>query len=168
MRRPSLAAHLLLGAVLLSAAPACDDGAAHRSATRDAPRARTSDPSFTGVSPWPEDGTPLERTSASGRHRVSIRPSIAGAERARHHAWEILVADRSARPARVRRLAFAATMPAHGHGLPTVPRIVAADEAGWIRVRGVRFHMGGHWQIRVEFDAEQGGDVAIFDVDIPH
>ncbi|MEP3245079.1 MAG: hypothetical protein ABJN40_13035 [Sneathiella sp.] len=48
-------------------------------------------------------------------------------------------------------------MPAHGHGLPTEPRVrsVAEDKAGdlLLEIEGIKFQMWGHWVLSVEIPA---------------
>ena len=43
-------------------------------------------------------------------------------------------------------------MPEHDHGLPTSPRVSADQQEGHYRVGGVRFHMRGHWELRLLID----------------
>lgn len=51
-------------------------------------------------------------------------------------------------------LEVAATMPAHGHGMNTVPT-VTRDESGMYTVDGMLFHMRGWWQL--DFTATREG-----------
>ncbi len=48
-------------------------------------------------------------------------------------------------------------MPAHGHGLPTEPRVgsVMMDEGGdlVLEIEGIKFQMWGHWVLSVEIPA---------------
>ena len=46
-----------------------------------------------------------------------------------------------------------ATMPAHKHGMNTLPRVEDLGE-GRFRVRGLLFHMAGEWEL--EFDVVKG------------
>jgi hypothetical protein len=39
-------------------------------------------------------------------------------------------------------------MPQHGHGLPMQPRVTAALGDGAYQVDGVRFNMGGRWELK--------------------
>ena len=36
-------------------------------------------------------------------------------------------------------------MPAHGHGLPTAPKVVATDKVGEYRIEGLKYSMTGEW-----------------------
>jgi hypothetical protein len=63
--------------------------------------------------------------------------------------WSVVVTNERGLPQKDCQVAFDGTMPAHGHGLPTAPRVSASPEAGRYRVEGVRFSMGGYWQLDV-------------------
>lgn len=45
---------------------------------------------------------------------------------------------------------FKAEMPAHNHGMISRPRISRSDEK-YILIEGVKFHMPGHWQMRLKW-----------------
>ena len=57
-------------------------------------------------------------------------------------------------------------MPAHGHGLPSAPRLAAGPTAQDFVVEGVRFSMAGHWELRVAIVDRDGTDVAVFPVEV--
>ena len=57
-------------------------------------------------------------------------------------------------------------MPAHNHGLPTQPRVKADLGAGHYRVEGMRFHMAGHWEIRVTIAAAGREDTVVIPLDL--
>ena len=57
-------------------------------------------------------------------------------------------------------------MPAHAHGLPTEPQLAENLGGGQYRVEGMRFNMGGHWEIRIGISADPGLDEAVFNLDL--
>ena len=57
-------------------------------------------------------------------------------------------------------------MPQHRHGFETDPRVTDALGDGLFRVDGVRFHMAGVWQLRVDVAGPEGVDFALFDVEV--
>lgn len=57
-------------------------------------------------------------------------------------------------------------MPEHGHGLPTQPRVRRAEAAGRYEIEGLRFSMGGWWQLRLRIDSPAGDDLVIFNLDL--
>ena len=52
-------------------------------------------------------------------------------------------------------------MPAHDHGLPTRPRVTEELGNGDYRLEGMRFHMGGYWEIRVSVTTGDGESVVM-------
>ena len=50
-----------------------------------------------------------------------------------------------------------ATMPDHGHGMNTTPR-VTPNQDGTFRVEGMLFHMRGSWQLEVQVAGPAGTD----------
>ena len=44
----------------------------------------------------------------------------------------------------------------HDHGLPTRPRVTEELGDGDYRLDGLRFHMGGYWEIFVDVTTDSG------------
>jgi hypothetical protein len=59
-------------------------------------------------------------------------------------------------------LAIDGGMPEHGHGLPTRPRMTRVLGDGTYEVEGVRFNMGGWWELKVTITSERGADTVTF------
>ena len=55
-------------------------------------------------------------------------------------------------------------MPQHGHGLPTEPRVTEYLGEGHYRVAGVRFNMGGWWELKFAISAPPGDDTVVFNI----
>lgn len=105
-----------------------------------------------------------DRLSRDGLYRIGISPESGTARVGPVHAWIVRVVSAGGAPVPLVRLAFDGGMPQHGHGLPTRPRVARSLGGGRFRVEGVRFHMSGDWQIRIEVAGPDGGDVATFEV----
>jgi len=118
------------------------------SAPRPAPPVET--PAATLPADLPRDGV----ASADGTYFVAFAsvpsPIPANAEFALDVA--VLTPDRRALVPDA-ALAIDATMPAHGHGMNVVPRVVPAG-SGRFRVEGLVWHMSGAW--RIDFDVTRG------------
>ena len=63
-------------------------------------------------------------------------------------------------------LAIDGGMPEHGHGLPTRPRMTRMLGAGAYEVEGVRFNMGGWWELKVTITSERGADTVTFNLSL--
>jgi len=61
------------------------------------------------------------------------------------------------------RLGVSGWMPDHGHGMNVRPQSTEVGDGAY-RVRGMLFHMGGHWQLFVDVVDEGHSERAEFDV----
>lgn len=107
-----------------------------------------------------------EAMTRAGRFRVTIRPEQGAAPLGRIHPWLVEVVRPDGEPAAVRQLVFDGGMPQHGHGFETSPRVTDELAPGVFRVDGIRFHMAGRWQIRVDVATTGVADVAVFEVEV--
>jgi hypothetical protein len=80
---------------------------------------------------------------------IRLAPVASGPRIGVTEEWSVVVTNERGIPLKDCQVAFDGTMPEHGHGLPTAPRVSASPEAGRYRVEGVRFSMGGYWQLDV-------------------
>jgi hypothetical protein len=55
-------------------------------------------------------------------------------------------------------------MPQHGHGLPTQPRVTKALGNGAYVIEGVRFNMGGWWELKLAIAGQNGTDTVTFNL----
>ena len=105
--------------------------------------------------------------SEGKRYRVSIRPE-GEIPLGRLHSWIVHLETAEGEPVVPMRLAVSGGMPQHGHGFETKPRATGALGNGDFRIEGMKFHMAGDWQIRIEFVGPAGADVAIFQLPVEH
>jgi len=57
-------------------------------------------------------------------------------------------------------------MPQHGHGLPTKPRVTRPLGEGVYQVDGVKFNMGGWWELKFRIASSVGTDSVVFNLDL--
>lgn len=57
-------------------------------------------------------------------------------------------------------------MPQHGHGLPTRPRVTKDLGNGRYQVDGLKFNMGGWWELRFAITAGTTSDTVTFNLDL--
>lgn len=102
----------------------------------------------------------MPRLTKSGRLKIVIEPSIQPVAVGVTHEWLVKVADLAGAAMADCKVRVDGAMPAHGHGLPTAPRVTGHD-GGTYRVEGVRFSMPGHWRMEVAVAACNGaGDAS--------
>ncbi|OFE13531.1 hypothetical protein PHACT_10600 [Pseudohongiella acticola] len=68
------------------------------------------------------------------------------------HSWIIRVEDAQGNPVSDADIRVDGGMPEHNHGLATRPQITANLGEGDYRLEGVRFHMNGEWELRLQID----------------
>jgi hypothetical protein len=57
-------------------------------------------------------------------------------------------------------------MPEHGHGLPTQPRVRRALGDGVYEIEGLRFNMGGWWELKLAIESPAGADSVTFNLSL--
>ena len=57
-------------------------------------------------------------------------------------------------------------MPEHGHGLPTTPRVTRGLGGGAYQVEGLKFNMGGWWELKFRITSRAGTDSVTFNLDL--
>lgn len=105
------------------------------------------------------------RTSAAGRYVATLEP--ASPLRTRQLlTLRLLVHDSEGEAITDAQIAIDGGMPQHGHGLPTRPRVTENLGDGAYRVDGVRFNMGGWWELKVTISSARGGDTVTFNLNL--
>ena len=79
----------------------------------------------------------------------------------RMHSWVLHVATAAGEPLTGARIEVDGGMPAHDHGLPTRPRVTREIGNGDYQLDGVRFHMGGYWEIVVSVTTDNGTETIV-------
>ena len=113
----------------------------------------------------PPAGHDLSRSKSTekGLYEVSIEPESEPIEQGPLHSWIAVVESTDGAPMVDATVAVDGGMPDHGHGLPTAPRASHIGD-GHYRIEGVRFNMGGWWELRLTIDGSSGEDVVVFNV----
>ncbi len=79
----------------------------------------------------------------------------------RMHSWILHVETAAGEAVTGATIEVDGGMPAHDHGLPTRPRVTEELGNGDYRLDGLRFHMGGYWEIVVDVTTESGTETVI-------
>jgi hypothetical protein len=104
---------------------------------------------------------------ASAQHLYSVTLQPAQELRLRQlQTVRVVISDAEGRPVENAAISVDGGMPSHGHGLPTQPRVKQSLGGGVYEIEGVRFSMGGWWQIRLAIDAPAGADNVTFNLSL--
>ena len=110
--------------------------------------------------PW------LELKTRNSRYRLRIDDSYETVPAGQMHYWDIHVMTIDEQPLTPQRIKVSGTMPGHGHGMATFPKATPMDQPGLMRVKGMKFHMGGQWRMRVDINDAAGPDYAYFELNV--
>lgn len=117
------------------------------------------------VPPPPEEFGYGPRVSANGWYRAVIEP-VEPVKVGKLHAWRIRIETREGSPAAAAVVTVDGGMPQHRHGMPTRPRVTGEVEPGVYRVEGMKFSMGGWWEMKVQIAGGAGVDTVTFNLDL--
>ncbi len=101
-----------------------------------------------------------EWASSRGVYVVSFESSLQPIEINQIHNWTLRVTS-DGEPVTDALLTVSGGMPAHNHGMPTRPRVTAELGNGEYRLEGMRFHMGGDWEVSIEIKAGGKTDTVV-------
>lgn len=105
------------------------------------------------------------RTSANHLYTVVLEP--AGPLRLRQlQKVAVRIADAAGKPIEGAYISIDGGMPEHRHGLPTQPRMTQALGGGVYEIEGVRFSMGGWWELRLAIESPAGADNVTFNLSL--
>jgi YtkA-like protein len=101
-----------------------------------------------------------EWVSTRGVYVVNFESSLEPIEINQIHSWTLRITS-DGEPVTGASLAVSGGMTAHDHGMPTRPRVTAELGNGEYRLEGMRFHMGGDWEVFIEIKANGKTDTVV-------
>lgn len=104
------------------------------------------------------------RASEAGHYRATIRPQGDSIPQGKLQRWTLHVETATGAPVDSAEFSVDGSMPQHGHGLPTKPRVTRALGSGDHLVEGLRFNMGGWWVVKFRVNAAAGRDSLVFNL----
>ena len=104
--------------------------------------------------------------SDSGFFTVTFRSELQPLTINRIHSWILHVEDSNGNPITNAEITVNGGMPEHNHGLPTAPQVIATNKDGDYKVEGMRFHMRGYWEIRIQIDVGNRHDSVMIPLDL--
>lgn len=100
-------------------------------------------------------------TSRDGHYTVTFESELEPIVINRMHRWLLEITDPRGNAVDGAKVSVDGGMPAHDHGLPTRPRVTGGKDEGRYVLEGLRFHMGGLWEIELTIEADGLRDVAV-------
>ena len=105
------------------------------------------------------------RASAAGTFRATVEPAEPLKTR-KLLSVRLRIEDAEGNAVDGATIAVDGGMPQHGHGLPTQPRVTRSLGDGRYQVDGVRFNMGGWWELKFRVATAAGTDSVTFNIDL--
>ena len=103
------------------------------------------------------------RASVGGHYTAVLQPS----QQLRPRQLQtilVVVTDADGHTVDGATIAIDGGMPQHGHGLPTQPRVTRNLGGGVYEIGGVRFNMGGWWELSLDITSAMGSDKVTFNL----
>ena len=105
------------------------------------------------------------RASANRTYKATLQPTQPLRLR-QLQTLQVRVSDASGRPVEGARISVDGGMPEHGHGLPTQPLVRRSLGGGVYEIEGLRFSMGGWWELKLAIDSPSGSDRVTFNISL--
>ena len=119
-----------------------------------------------GEPPAAKEFGPGPRRSAEGLYVATLQ-GASDLEARRMYTLQATVVDgRSGQPVTDAGITVDGGMPEHGHGLPTRPRVTKYLGNGSYEISGVRFNMGGWWELKLTITTPAGTDTVTFNLSV--
>lgn len=122
-------------------------------------------PLMTRFNPPPADlDTATTRLTEQGLYTVSFVSAVEPIAINQIHSWTLHVATADGQPVDNAAITVDGGMPQHGHGLPTRPQVTQNLGGGDYLVEGLKFQMGGWWEVRYAITAGGQTDAITFNL----
>ena len=108
---------------------------------------------------------PGPRPSANRLYVVTLQPREPLRPR-KLQTLPVTISDAAGRPVEQATFSVDGGMPEHNHGLPTRPRLGRTLGAGVYEIEGLRFNMGGWWELKLAIQSPAGADNITFNLDL--
>lgn len=106
------------------------------------------------------------RTSVENRYRATIEAPAQPLKPRRMMKLQVEIRDAAGKPVDGAKIEVDGGMPQHGHGLPTKPRVTKNLGDGRYEIEGLRFNMGGWWELHLSVQSPIGNDRITFNLEV--
>ncbi|HDZ08900.1 FixH family protein [Pseudohongiella sp.] len=96
--------------------------------------------------------SPLTTVSQPAGLHVTMQSELEPVTINQMHTWIISVHDTQGEAINDAVIQVDGGMPLHNHGLATSPQVTGQPGEGRYRLQGVRFHMNGEWELRLQIE----------------
>lgn len=108
---------------------------------------------------------PGPRASANQVYQATLQPGQPLRQR-QLLTVPVLIVDANGRPVEGATITVDGGMPEHRHGLPTQPLVKRSLGGGVYEIEGLRFSMGGWWELKLAIQSPAGIDHVTFNLSL--
>ena len=105
-------------------------------------------------------------SSRSEHFRVSVDPDLDPLAINTIHRWVVQLQTLDGAPVPSAEFDIRGGMPAHDHGLPTLPEATRNLGDGRYLIEGMRFHMAGYWEVVISIDSGAQRDEVVIPLEL--
>ena len=116
--------------------------------------------------PPAKDFGPGPRTSERGLYVAALQDAQTLAPRKMYTLRATVIDGATGQAVSNATIAVDGGMPQHGHGFPTRPRVTRNLGNGTYEISGVRFNMGGWWELKLVITTPAGTDTVTFNLTV--
>lgn len=106
------------------------------------------------------------RTSSQSRYTATIEAPAEPLKPRKMLKMQVSIRDAAGQPVDGATIDVDGGMPQHGHGLPTKPRVTRSLGDGRYEIEGLRFNMGGWWELKLAVTSPAGADRITFNLQV--
>lgn len=107
------------------------------------------------------------RWSDNQLYQVTLNSHLKSLQINKMHSWAVHIKDAQGKPVEQAEISVDGGMPQHNHGLPTAPRVTQNLGSGDYLLEGMRFNMGGWWELKLQITADNHSDTVVFNYILP-
>jgi len=106
------------------------------------------------------------RASAKHLYQATLQQPAQGFRLRQLQTVPVRIVDANGRPVEGATIKVDGGMPQHSHGLPTQPQVNRYLGNGVYEIEGLRFSMGGWWEVKLAIEAPGGSDNVTFNLSL--
>jgi hypothetical protein len=117
-----------------------------------------------GQEPPGELNQSLNRQTDEGLYRVRVISTVAPVPVNAVHNWDVDITDMQGKPVAGAVVRVEGGMPENKQGLLPATQVAAGNNAGHYVISGLKFSMGGRWEVKLMIEAAEGVDSVTFNI----
>ena len=121
--------------------------------------------------PMPEIPDDLDtsrfKETENGVFNVGVSSELDPLELNEIHSWIVHIESEGGETVENAEILIGGGMPQHNHGFPTTPEVTEELGDGDYMIEGMKFSMGGWWELQLSINAAAGSDSVTFNIVLP-